>query len=159
MLDPVRSNVVLPDRPGALSKENLRWLIQQPWKAQASWRRFGRSTLSYANEHRPWQLYKDIFHQVLFKCKALSLGHKFRFKNKLYSLDATFLELCVSLFDWAEYRQTKGAVKLHMLLDHDGYLPVFAHVRTGKVHEINVARQLVFPKGPIVAMDKGYVVL
>ncbi|MBI4633168.1 MAG: IS4 family transposase [Deltaproteobacteria bacterium] len=116
-----------------------------------------RSTLSYANEHRPWQLYRHVFYQILGKCRSLSKGHKFRFKNRLYSMDATFLELCVSLFDWATYRQTKGAVKLHLLLDHDGYLPVFAHVTEGNVHEINIARRMVFPKGSIVAMDKGYV--
>ena len=115
-----------------------------------------RSTLSYANAHRPWQLYQHVFWQILGKCRAVSPKHKFRFRNKLYSLDATFLELCASLFDWATYRQTKGAVKLHLLLDHDGYLPVFAHVTEGNVHEINVAKTLVFPKGSIVAMDKGY---
>ena len=115
-----------------------------------------RSTLSYANAHRPWQLYQKVFWQILGKCRAVSPKHKFRFHNKLYSLDATFIELCASLFDWATFRQTKGAVKLHLLLDHDGYLPVFAHVTEGNVHELNVAKTLVFPKGSIVAMDKGY---
>ncbi len=81
---------------------------------------------------------------------------KFRFKNKLFSLDATVIELCLSLFDWATFRQTKGAVKLHFLLDHDGYLPVFATVTEGDVHEINIARNLTFPKGSILAIDKGY---
>ena len=82
---------------------------------------------------------------------------KFRFKNKLFSLDATLIELCVSLFDWATYRQTKGAVKLHLLLDHDGYFPVFAHITDGLVHEINIAQTLSFPKGSIVVIDRGYV--
>jgi IS4 transposase len=63
----------------------------------------------------------------------------------------------VSLFDWAKYRTTKGAVKLHLLLDHDGYLPVFAHVTEGKVHEVNIARRLHFPAGSIVVIDRGYV--
>ena len=66
------------------------------------------------------------------------------------------IELCASLFDWARFRQTKGAVKLHLLLDHDGYLPVFAHVTDGKVHEVKVAQALTFPPGSIVAIDKGY---
>ena len=83
-----------------------------------------RSTLSYANEHRPWQLYEKIFYQLLGRCKLVAAGKKkFRFKNKLFSLDATVIELCASLFDWAKFRRTKGAVKLHLLLDHEGYLP------------------------------------
>jgi hypothetical protein len=82
---------------------------------------------------------------------------KFRFRNKLFSLDATVIELCVSLFDWAKYRTTKGAVKLHLLLDHDGYLPVFAHVTEGKVHEVNIARGLRFPVGSIIVIDRGCV--
>jgi hypothetical protein len=81
---------------------------------------------------------------------------KFRFKNKLFSLDATLIELCVSLFDWAVYRQTKGAVKLHLLLDHDGYFPVFAQVTDGLTHEVKIAQSLSFPKGSIVVTDRGY---
>jgi hypothetical protein len=117
-----------------------------------------RSTLSYANEHRPWQLYENIFYQLLAKCQVLSKGtKKFRFKNKLFSLDATVIDLCATLFDWAKFRQTKGAVKLHLLLDHEGYLPVFACVTEGKVHEVNIAYTLQFPKGSILAVDMGYV--
>lgn len=115
-----------------------------------------RSTLSYANEKRPWQLYQKVFYQLLVKCQAIAPGKKFRFKNKLFSLDASLIELCVSLFDWATYRQTKGAVKLHLLLDHDGYLPVFAHITAGSVHEVNIAKGLSFPKGSIVVADRGY---
>ncbi|HQO64643.1 MAG TPA: IS4 family transposase [Syntrophorhabdus sp.] len=116
-----------------------------------------RSTLSYANEHRPWWLYERVFYQLLDKCQQLELGkHRFRFNNKLFSLDATVIELCASLFDWAKFRQTKGAVKLHLLLDHDGYLPVFAHITDGKVHEVQVARAMSFPPGSIVAIDRGY---
>ena len=117
-----------------------------------------RATLSYANEHRPWELYQKVFYQLLDKCKVLAEGRtKFRFKNKLLSMDATTIELCASLFDWAKFRQTKGAVKLHLLLDHEGYLPVFAHITEGKVHEVNIAKGLPFPKGSIIVMDRGYV--
>lgn len=116
-----------------------------------------RSTLSYANEKRPWQLYQKVFYQLLGKCQAVAPGKKkFRFKNKLFSLDASVIELCLALFDWATFRQTKGAVKLHLLLDHDGYLPVFADITEGSVHELNVAKDLSFPKGSIVAIDRGY---
>lgn len=117
-----------------------------------------RSTLSYANEHRPWQLYERIFYQLLSKCKEVTVGRKkFRFKNKLFALDATIIELCATLFDWARFRQTKGAVKLHLLLDHEGYLPVFANITDGNVHEVKVARKLSFPRGSILAIDRGYV--
>lgn len=116
-----------------------------------------RSTLSYANEHRPWELYQKVFYQLLEKCQGLAKGKKkFRFKNRLYSLDGSLIELCVTLFDWAGYRQTKGAVKLHLLLDHEGYLPVFACITEGKVHEVKIARGLTFTKGSILAIDMGY---
>jgi hypothetical protein len=117
-----------------------------------------RSTLSYANEHRPWQLYEKVFYQFLSRCRTLDFGkRRFRFRNKLFSLDATVIELCASLFDWAKFRQTKGAVKLHLLLDHDGYLPVFAHITEGKIHEVKVAQTMTFPSGSIVAIDRGYI--
>ena len=115
-----------------------------------------KSTLSYANEKRPWQLYEKVFYQLLDMCRPIAPGKKFRFKNKLYSLDASVIDLCVTLFDWATFRRTKGAVKLHLLLDHDGYLPVFANITEGNVHEVNIAKSLSFPKGSIVACDRGY---
>lgn len=121
-----------------------------------------RSTLSYANKHRPWQVYERVFYQLLEKCRldlsgALAASRrKFRFRNKLLSLDASVIDLCVSLFDWAKFRQTKGAVKLHLLLDHEGYLPVFAQITRGDVHEVNVAQKLHFPAGSIVVVDRGF---
>jgi hypothetical protein len=117
-----------------------------------------RSTLSYANNHRAWQLYEKVFYTLLDKCQALAYGKKrFRFKNKVFSLDATVIELCASLFNWAKYRQTKGAVKLHLLLDHEGYFPVFAHITEGNVHEVNISRGLSFPEGSIIVIDRGYI--
>ena len=112
-----------------------------------------RSTLAYANEKRPWQLYEKVFYQLLFKCRAIAPKKKFRFKNRLFSLDASVIDLCASLFDWATFRRTKGAVKLHLLLDHDGYLPVFAHITEGSVHEVTIAQGLSFPRGSIVVCD------
>jgi hypothetical protein len=87
-----------------------------------------RSTLSYANRHRPWQLFRDLFHQMLEVCRSAAPGtkRKFRFKNKLLSLDSSTISLCLNIFPWADFRRTKGGVKLHLLLDHDGYLPSFA---------------------------------
>lgn len=120
-----------------------------------------RSTLSYANEHRPWQLFQTVFEQLLGRCQSWVAGQggkkKFRFKNRLLSLDATVIDLCVSLFDWAEFRRTKGAIKLHLLLDHDGYLPSFAVITPGKTHEVKVARKLRFDPGTVLVFDRGYV--
>ena len=118
-----------------------------------------RSTLSYANSHRPWQVYRSVFYALLDRGSGMVRGklkRPLRFKNPLFSMDATVIDLCLSMFPWAEFRQTKGAVKLHMVLSHEGYLPVFADLTNGKTHEINVARRLRFPKGSVVVFDKGY---
>jgi hypothetical protein len=83
-----------------------------------------RSSLSYANRHRPWQLYEKVFHGLFDKVAAKVSGkRKFRFKNKLVSIDSTTIDLCLSMYDWARFCRTKGAVKLHLVLDHDGYHP------------------------------------
>jgi len=115
-----------------------------------------RSTLSYANAHRPWELYRDLFALVLAQAQAFAPGKKLRFRNPLYSLDATTLDLCLEVFDWAHFRRKKGAVKLHLVLDHEGYLPIFAHITDGKTQEVKIAQELSFPEGAIVVMDKGY---
>jgi len=117
-----------------------------------------RSTLSYANNHRPWEFFKSIFHLVLGEAQALakSKNRKFRFKNPLYSLDATTIDLCLKVFDWARYKRAKGAVKLHLLLDHQGHLPCWAYISDGKTGDITAARRLSLPAGAVVAMDRGY---
>lgn len=116
-----------------------------------------RSTLAYANAHRPWQLYEQVFNQLLARCQPLGAGRKkFRFKNPLLSLDATVIDLCISVFDWARFRRAKGAVKLHLLLDHDGYLPSFCVITEGREHELKTAQRLRFAAGTIVVMDRGY---
>jgi hypothetical protein len=117
-----------------------------------------RATLAYANEHRPWQLYRGVFEALLARCEAAAPARRrFRFKNKLVSLDSTVIELCAAVFDWAKFRRTKGAVKLHLLLDHDGFLPRVAVITDGKRSDIRVARTLRFEPGTIVVMDRGYV--
>jgi len=118
-----------------------------------------KSTLAYANANRPWELYESIFMQLLEKCQAETATRsrrKFRFKNKLMSLDGSIIELSATMFDWAKYRQRKGAIKLHLLLDHDGYLPSFAVVTDGKYSELKVARGLCLEAGTILAIDRGY---
>ena len=117
-----------------------------------------KSSLAYANEHRPAKIYERIFHAVLQQAHEWRLGKKrrFRFKQQLFTLDSTLLELCATLFPWAHYQQRKGAAKLHLVLDNDGYLPTYAVITEGKVADITVARQLTFPKGSIIVMDRGY---
>lgn len=116
-----------------------------------------KSTLSYANAHRPWEMFRDLFYATLRTCKSAAPGqHRFRFKNKLLSLDSSTISLCLSLFPWAKFRRTKGAVKLHLLLDHDGYLPTYAYISNGKKHDVTVARKVPLAPGSIVAMDRGY---
>jgi hypothetical protein len=116
-----------------------------------------KSTLAYANEHRPWQLQQTVFLQLLAKCQAAAQGKKrFRFRNKLYSLDSTMIDLCLSLFDWAKYKQTKGAVKLHLLLDHEGYLPSYAVITEGRVNDVRIAKTLEFSPDTVLVVDRGY---
>jgi Domain of unknown function (DUF4372)/Transposase DDE domain len=122
-----------------------------------------RSTLAYAHEHRPWQLYRTVFEQLLAKCPTLASSQpatrkkrKFRFQNPLMSLDATVIDLCATMFDGAKFGLTKGAVKLHLLLDHDGYLPSYAVITEGRKHEVRVARQRRFAPGTILVFDRGY---
>jgi hypothetical protein len=118
-----------------------------------------RSTLAYANEHRPWVLFQTVFERFYQRCRAEAAQRgrrKFRFKHKLLSLDATMIPLCLSVFDWALYRRSKGAVKLHLVLDHDGYLPQFAVVTAGKTSEIQVARRQRFETGTMLVFDRGY---
>jgi len=83
-----------------------------------------RSTLAYANQHRPWELYQKVFFQLLHLCQKQMQGRKkFRFKNKRMSMDSSIIDLSVALFDWAKFRRAKGAIKLHLVLDHDGICP------------------------------------
>jgi len=115
-----------------------------------------RSTLAYANEHRTHELFEKVFFNMLSKCQPIAPEHKFRFKNPINSIDATTIDLCLSLYDWAKFRTTKGAVKLHVKLNHSGYLPTFAVVTTGKVHETKVAPSIPLEKDDVAIFDRGY---
>jgi len=116
-----------------------------------------RSSLAYANGHRPWQLFEKVFYELFEMVAAKVVGKKkFRFKNKLVSLDSTVIDLCLSMYDWAKFRRTKGAVKLHLVLDHDGYLPCFGIITEGKVHDVKAAHQIHFAPGTVVVDDRGY---
>jgi len=119
-----------------------------------------RSTLAYANQHRSSTLFRDLFLRLAaeFHREASGTGkRKFRFRHRLVSIDSSVITLCLSLFPWAEYTRTKGGVKLHLMLDHDGYWPTYAHLTEAKCHDVHFARTLALPKGSVVVMDRGYV--
>jgi hypothetical protein len=115
-----------------------------------------RSTFSDANNRRPASFFRALFDATYQQCRPLAPQHKFRFKNKLYSMDATLVSLCLSLFPWARFRRAKAGIRLHTLLDHSGYLPAFMEISNGKKHEIRVAKSLTLPKGSIVVADRAY---
>jgi putative transposase len=115
-----------------------------------------RSTFSDANNMRPASFYEALFEKVYQCCRQIAPKHKFKFKNKLYSLDASIIDLSLQAFPWASFRRTKSAVKIHTLLDHSGYLPAFVSITDGKTHETKVAHSLRLPKGSIVVEDRAY---
>jgi putative transposase len=118
--------------------------------------KLSRSNLSRINEDKPYALYEALFGKLLSRCQGKVPGHDFRFKNPLYSLDASTIDLCLSVFPWADFRTTKGAIKLHVGLNHAGYLPEFVTITEGSTHEVNIGKLLAFPKGSMIAMDRGY---
>jgi hypothetical protein len=119
-----------------------------------------KSTLSYANEHRPAALYQELFYTALARFREQqppgARKRQFRFKNKLLSLDSTTISLCLSLFTWAKFRSTKGGVKAHVLLDHDDYLPRYVLLTPARASDVRMAHQFDLPPGSIVAVDRGY---
>ena len=117
-----------------------------------------RSTLSYANEHRPWQVYKTLFEDLVGMChgEAALRKRKFRFKRPLLSLDSTVIPLCLSMFDWALYRKKKGAAKLHLVMDNSSLLPQYAVITEGKAADITIAKKMSFAAGAMLVFDRGY---
>jgi len=115
-------------------------------------------TLSFSriNENKSYKMYEELFAKLLARCQHKPQGHGFRFKNKLYSLDASTIDLCLNLFEWANFRTTKGAVKLHVGLNHSGYLPEFIRITDGKTADVTAGRCIDFPKHSIVVCDRGY---
>ena len=116
-----------------------------------------RSNLACMNENKPYSLYEALFGKLLQQCQHLTPGHRFRFKNTLYSLDASTIDLCLSVFPWAVFRTTKVVIKLHVGRNHSGYLPGFTVITEGKTTDIEIGHTLAFPTGSIVAMDRGYI--
>ena len=116
-----------------------------------------KSSLSRLNAKQPHELYQALFHKLLGKLQPLSGKHKFRFKNPLYSLDASLISLSLELFPWAHTQTNKAALKLHVGLNHGTLIPEFVALGDGRESELIPARAFEFPQGSIIACDKGYV--
>ena len=117
-----------------------------------------RSTLADANEGRDWRIWADLAALLIRRARKLYCNDSFGIEldNTVYALDATTIDLCLSLFPWAPFRSTKAAVKLHTLLDLRGNIPAFFHISDGKTHEVNVLDMLTFEAGAFYVMDRGY---
>jgi len=118
-----------------------------------------RSTLADANESRDWRIWSELAAVLVRRARKLyaseSLGVDL--DNTVYALDSSTIDLCLSLFDWAPFRSTKAAIKLHTLLDLRGAIPTFIHISDGKLHDVNVLDMLTFEAGALYVMDRGYV--
>ena len=117
-----------------------------------------RSTLADANESRDWRIYFELAQRLIVKARALYVDEEFgvELANTVYALDATTIDLCLSMFPWAPFCSTKAAVKLHTLLDLRGAIPTFIHISDGKMHDVNVLDLLVIEAGAFYVMDRGY---
>ena len=145
-------------------KDSLRDIVTGLSAHAARWYHLGitgihKSTLSDANAKRDYRMFEGLFYQLLIRCKNLTPKHKFHFKNPLYTIDASTIDLCLSVFSWAKFRTTKGAIKLHCLYDHSGALPTFLTVTDGKKHDVRVVKDNTFPLSPdsILSIDKAYI--
>lgn len=119
-----------------------------------------KSSISYLNKHRDWRLFKDFYfalYEHLSSIYNLTRPMHRKLKRKIFLLDATIIPLCLSVFDWAQFRKRKGAIKLHTMLDYDGCLPVFLHLTEGKTHEMQVAKTIDIPSGSVLVADRAYV--
>ncbi len=116
-----------------------------------------RSTISDANNSRDPEIFKELYYQQYQSCIQHVPGHKFKFKNKLFSLDASTIGLNKEKFLWAKFKKSKSGIRIHTLLNHDGYIPSFIEITDAKTHEVKIAQTLSFKPGSIIAMDKGYI--
>lgn len=117
-----------------------------------------RSTLAEANEKRDWRIYADLAQSLIQTARRLYANEDLglELNNTVYALDATTIDLCLSVFPWAQFRRTKAAIKLHTLLDLRGNIPSFIHISDGKLHDVNVLDNLLPEPGAFYVMDRGY---
>jgi len=117
-----------------------------------------RSTIADANEQRDWRIYADLAHALIPIARRLYSSEQFavELEQTVYALDATTIDLCLSVFPWAHFRKTKSAIKLHTLLDLRGSIPTFIHISDGKFHEVNSLDMIPWEPGAFYVMDRGY---
>lgn len=148
----------------ATQKDSLRdietglTILDSTWK-ELGLRSVARSTMAYANEHRPAQIYESLFYVLVSKCEGLLPKRQFSFKNPMRAFDSTTIDLCLSLFDWAKFRTTKGAIKLHTSFDIRSQIPDLVDLTTGKVGDITALKHVdlsQYPPGTIFVIDRGY---
>jgi hypothetical protein len=115
-----------------------------------------RSTISYSNKNREADFFEQLFYTVLQKVQKQKQNHGFRFKNPLYSIDATTIDLCLKLFPWADFREKKAGIKITVKLDHRGKIPCFAVISTAKEHESQHLKKIPLQPGDVAAIDRGF---
>lgn len=149
----------------ATGKDSLREVETGLKMHEGNWYHLGvksvaKSTLSDANSKRSYEIFEKLFYALLEECKAVIPGKKFKFKNPLYSFDSSTVQLCLSLFDWAKYRTTKGALKLHTLLNNRTAIPEFLTISDGKKGDITAMKDMdleKLEKESIIVFDRAYI--
>ena len=119
-----------------------------------------KSSMSYINKHRDWRLFKDYYFELLDMLEPSLLKRRAyakRLKRKIFIMDSSVVPLCLKLFDWAQFRQRKGAVKLHTVLDYHTSLPVYVQLTDGRKSDITIAKEVSFPSGSVLVVDRAYV--
>jgi hypothetical protein len=148
----------------ATGKDSLRGIETGLRSLDSMWYHLGltsvaRSTIAYANEHRPWQMYESLFYAMLEKCQSLAPKRAFSFQNELRAIDSTTIDLCLNLFSWAQFRTAKGAIKLHTSFAVRSQIPDFVELTDGKTHDIPAMKRMDlsrYPRGTIFMIDRGY---
>jgi hypothetical protein len=148
----------------ATGKDSLRDIETGLRTCPTVWNHLGiqtvaKTSIARANNTRSYKIFERLFYVILEQCREITPLHTFSFENPLYSLDATVINLCLSLFDWATYRHTKGALKIHTLINNQTNMPEVLNMTTGNVADITGARamRIAIPRGSIIVFDRGYV--
>ena len=120
-------------------------------------REIKRSTLSYANKHRDSNIFQALFASLVITAQSISYKHKFKFKNPLFSIDSTTIDLCLKLFPWADFREKKAGIKLTVKLDHQGFIPCFVVMSNAREHDSKKIQEVPYEAGDVLVFDRGYV--
>jgi hypothetical protein len=148
----------------ATGKDSLRdiqtgLMVNQDYLYHLGIKTIAKSTLAHANAKRNCKIYEDLFYRLLGNCRDINTVKKFKFSNKIYALDSTTIDLCLSLFPWARFKQSKGAIKIHPLLNLKSQIPEFIVITDGKQADVKVAKNTDWPlsRDSILVFDRGYI--